>query len=639
MSIITILLFFVYMWGLGFTVSSFVKLPEDIFEKITLLLGLGLATFPILSIILNLFHIPLDWKIFLFLSLIFPVYKLFKNKNHLTFPKLQFKLKKSHIYYLIAFALFIFVFSVYLKGSFAYGYLEDTDPWGHSLGIKYISMEKTAYDPQEYSGMLDQVLTYMDPYPPAYDILMAMLLQTSQDMTWTLKFFNALIISLGYLFFYIFAKEFMGDSKKAIFATFVLAAIPSYLSHFIWAHSLVITIFFPTMYAYLKIDENKKWAFIAAIGTASIWVSQNLSQPIKLSCLILLFIIVSSIIHKKVLKYHLAALVSGGILALSWWGMMIKKYGVSGFLHYYRYGHHVNISETVGTSSFDFNGIINIVKAVFNPGGTASRAYTFSDFFYAKANNMINNPIGVGFFLSILTIIGLFYILIKYRKRLVLKENSWRAVAIFWLIFTFWGVNGMTFPVSIAKSAFRTWMLMAIPIALIATEGLYFLKSLSRNKIYKFAIILLFVVGIYFTSATAKIAVNTSYWPTDSFASLQEAQAYADYFDSLPENSKVFLYSPQDRLVVGFGMYSCGWCKNILDFREKILEKNSEELYHFLKRNEYEYFVVNPQMDFKYFRNKYNDTENLLNKRYSQILNHTGLKMIHQDTFSVFKIV
>ena len=42
----------------------------------------------------------------------------------------------------------------------------------------------------------------------------------------------------------------------------------------------------------------------------------------------------------------------------------------------------------------------------FNPeGGTATRAYSFSDFFIAQKTNMINSPIGIGIIISLITIV------------------------------------------------------------------------------------------------------------------------------------------------------------------------------------------------------------------------------------------
>jgi len=84
MSAVTILLFFVYCYGLGFTVSSFVKNSENFLERNLMRIGFGLATLPFLGLILNLIKIPIDWKLILTLSLVYPLYYLFKYR-----PKLQ----------------------------------------------------------------------------------------------------------------------------------------------------------------------------------------------------------------------------------------------------------------------------------------------------------------------------------------------------------------------------------------------------------------------------------------------------------------------------------------------------------------------------------------------------------------------
>src|SRR3989338_7084548 len=88
-NIITIVLFFIYLWGLGFTATYLVKKPEHFWERQFLNLGIGLGIFPILAILLNFLHIPLDWKIFLLLSMAFPMYivgrKIYKKEYHFSF--------------------------------------------------------------------------------------------------------------------------------------------------------------------------------------------------------------------------------------------------------------------------------------------------------------------------------------------------------------------------------------------------------------------------------------------------------------------------------------------------------------------------------------------------------------------------
>ncbi len=652
-SIITILLFFIYLWSFGFSLTYFIYLKSatkpGFAERHIMNMGIGLGFFAILSIILNFFRIPLDWKIFLLLSLIVPMYAVFKmfKQNGLKlptkFPKIV--LTKSDLYVFAVLIIFAVSFYIYASGAFAYPYLEDEDPWGHSMGVKYVALDKDAYDPigdVNHPQRGNSVLSFMDPYPPAYDILIGVLHQTSPDLNWTIKIFNALIISLGFLFFYFFVSSFVQNKTKALLATFFLAVIPSYLSHFIWAHGMTITLLFPVLYAFNKTFEDKKWSIVLAVIVAGIWVTQNLSQPIKLTTLLLIYAIVASVIHHRFLKYHFAGIMGGMILCQFWWMAMVQKYSLKGFVG--AWDSNLVQGSAVLTSDYNiFDKLFSVIKSLTNPGGTGSRAYTFGDFFVAKSNNMINAPIGIGIVLTLLALFGLVYLVFKYRSALVSQENCWRVVVMFWLIYTFWVVNGMTFPISIARDAFRSWFLLAIPVSIIAAEGTYvFINTFRKNKLVQVFLTVLVVVGVILTSGVHKYEANTSIWPTSgSFSNMQEPFLYGELFNQLPLNSKVFLYAPRDKLVIGYSMFSCDWCQEVKDFRNGIIYKNHDELHSFLIRNEYEYFMINKNMDYKYLSDKFGEEEvkAILPVRYQEILNSTKLTSIYSnENVVLFKV-
>ncbi|MBS3139735.1 hypothetical protein J4479_01895 [Candidatus Woesearchaeota archaeon] len=613
-SIVTVLLFFLYTWGLGSGATHFLKKSEDSLENFFMQIGIGLGVFAILSIILNALHAPLDWRIFLFLSLLMPTYKLYlryKNKN---FKIKILTLTKSNLRTTIVLFIFFITLLIYLKGAFVYPYLENEDPWGHSEGVKYVALEKKAFDPPVTvkGRFFDSTLSYIDPYPPAYDILLGTLHQTSSNITWTMKFFNALIISLGIIFFYFLLKRFLKNENKALLATFILAALPSYLSHFIWAHSLAVTLFFPAMYAFNNIFEDKNWWYIAALMVAGIWVSQNLEQPIKLSTMLLLYLIIISITQRKLFYRGFIALGGGIILSLSWWGIVVKKYNLSVFLS--TLSSEVASLEVASiggaSSSTFFSKIIAGLKAITNAGGSSSRPYGFNDFFIAQPQNLINTPIGIGIIVTILALVGTIYILVKYKSHLVEYKNSSLIITLFWLIYTFWAVNGETFPISIARGAFRTWMLLAIPVSIVAAEGIFFLKSVisgyTKNKLIWRLILTILLLAIILTSAKQKYDLNTAIWPTSSaFSSPQEAFEFGAWFKTIPDNTRVFLYSPRPKIVIGFGKWGCNWCQDELDFRINILDRTAEELYEFLKNKNYEYLLISPSMDFRQFSKKF----------------------------------
>ena len=221
------MLFFWYLWGLGFSVSFFIKDKRPLVEKQVMRLGIGLGVFVTLGVIINALGIPVDWRVFLVLASIAPMVVLIKQKGRFAFPKV--KISKESIRLIAVLVLVLVSFFMYHKGSFSYPYLEDDDPWGHASSAKYVAVEKTLFVPEGK----ERLFQYLDPYPPGYSLVMGVLHQVSASISWTLKFFNTVIIVLGIAFFYFFARSFLNNANKALFATFVLFAIPSYLSHFI----------------------------------------------------------------------------------------------------------------------------------------------------------------------------------------------------------------------------------------------------------------------------------------------------------------------------------------------------------------------------------------------------------------------
>jgi len=581
-------------------------------------LGVGLGVFPILSMIFNLLHIPLDWRIFLLVSLIFPAYVLVKDFIKGKVPKFKFRLTKSNLYVLIVLLLFFGTLFMYSKGSFVYPYFEDDDPWVHALGVKYVAVERDVRVPDYFAHRT----MYIDPYPPSYDVLMGVLHQTSNSLMWTLKFFNALIISLGVIFFYFFAKEFIGDKKKALFSTFVLAMIPCYMSHFIWAHSLVVTLFFPAMYCLERIKHDKKWLFAALVVVASIAVTQP-TQPIKLGVMFMVYFIVKSIYEKKIFKEGLIAIVGGYLLSFVWWAtkwraMFARETGSIG-------------EAAIGSSSFN---IFSFIKKAFPPNsGTATRAYTFNDFFVAKKANMINNPVGVGIVISILVLVALICVVIKY-KQLLKKENSWVMIALIWCLFTFLGVNSMTFNLPIGFYAFRFWMLFAITASILSCVGVWYLMKLGSKIGIKAIVGFILIIGVVLTSGYQKYTVNTAMWgPGQGWTSMEEISGYV-WLKDLEPDTKVFTFSG-DEPIIGFDKYSCAWCKDVYDFKQDAINSSVDELHSWLKRKGYEYVIISGRTYIELGAKYGNETQQLVDIKINEMVNSNLFQPVYQSQGAV----
>ena len=433
MYFISILYFLVVSYCLGFTITSFVRNNDHFLERNIMRFGFGMSLMPLIGMILNLIRLPADWRIILILSLIYPLYYLGKNfssiKDNIAS---NLKLTSSDLYALGALLIFLASAYIYISGAFSYPFLENDDSWGHAEGLKYVSMEKEVYSDQAV------IVRYMNPYPPTYDLLLGIIQQTNESVYWTLKFFNGLIVASAVLFFFFFVREFSNNRKLALFATFCLASIPAFLSHFIWALALTMPLYFVTFYAIEQINYDKKWWIVSGLVMFTTLTSSP-THSTYFGVFFILYFLVRSIVEKKILVYEaLAGLLGIASSFLIWWLPMILKHGVAGTLQGigFRAGH--------GAASF---------------GGTGDRAYTLGDFLFAKHQNMINNPVGVGLVLSLLAIIGVVFLIIKY-KEIIEKRHYWLFVTFIWFLFTLYAVNAAKMPIKL--SPFRAWMIFAI---------------------------------------------------------------------------------------------------------------------------------------------------------------------------------
>ncbi len=657
MEFLSIILFFLYTWSFGFGVCRFVKESENSIEKNLMRIGVGLGIFIFLGFVFNLLRIPLDWRIFLFLSILLLIFYFVKNYKNIINKKPRISISKSNINILVMLLLFSATFYIYHKGAFIYPFLEDDDSWSHALSVKYISVEKTVFKTTSVS------FHYLDPYPPAYDMLFGILHQTNNSIYWTLKFFNTLIISLSIIFFYFFVKEFTGNRNKALFSTFALASVPAYLSHFIWSLALTVPLYFVSFYCAERIKYDKKWAFVAA-PCIMVTLTSSPSHSAYFGFFFILYLVTKMILQRKLLFYEALAGIVGVLLSfILWWIPMFLKYGFIKTL--------VGLGIEVGT------------KEVLSIYGTADRIYNLNDFVWAKEVNMINNPIGIGFILSILLIVSLvpiyhylfkisfkikeksnikFYIItlaeiisiillltglflflnsnkfdtrnieqVKmlkqhmkltlpyiffsililisitfYLSRIIVEDYRWVIISLTLLLFTFYAVNAVIYPYRL--SPFRAWMLFVIPLSILVSEGMWFLMdNLKKIGISKAITLVVVLIGIFFTSTQQKIAVNTAIWPPGAFwTSFDEVNSYVWIKDNLPKNSKLFTFV-NNGAVIGMDMSTCHWCDEVRNYQKNGFNQTAEENYNWLKRTGYSFVIIDGQTVRKFGANASNE--------------------------------
>ena len=126
------------------------------------------------------------------------------------------------------------------------------------------------------------------------------------------------------------------------------------------------------------------------------------------------------------------------------------------------------------------------------------------------------------------------------------------------------------------------------------------------GNIGKYGILLILLIGIYFTSTHQKIAVNTVQWPHGAFwTSEEEIGAYVWVRDNLPRNSHVFTFV-NNGPVIGMDMYTCHWCEDVRSYMKTGFNQTVEENYNWLKGKGYEYVVIDGQTVRKFGANESN---------------------------------
>jgi hypothetical protein len=607
MNILTAIIFIFISYGLGLFVS---KRNTAITN-----MAIGLATIPVLGLMLNILHIPIDWRIFLGIALINSISHFIQwLRTGRKFPKIT--LTRQSWQTLTVLVIFLFALAVYCWGPFQYPWLENDDSWSHAASIKYVAVEKNLDAP-------DGLFQYLNPYPPGYSIVIGLIHQINPSLYWSLKFFNGLIICLGFLFFYIFAEEFTQNKTKAAFATFLLAVIPCYLTHFIWSHALVVTLFFPGFYFLIRALKEKQFVLPSSIACAAITLTQP-TQAIKFA-IMAIFLILSYIPSKIRWKNIGLVIIISGILSLLWWGPIITSTLQN------RSKIAVRDDRRISASIADTE---SVVKDLFSPtGGTATRAYTWEDYFFISERTYINNPLGLGPIVSLMAILGLLFSLIALFRKQDSSYKAYLCTILFWLIFTFLGMNSMTFQLPIGLFAFRFWMLFAIPIVFLCTEAFYLIQNFIQFKPRKILFITLVVVTILSVNLPSKWRLNTRPWHYGvHWASDSDILGYTWMRKRFPANTKVFAFT-DNILVLGHDMRADFWTNQYKEFIDSAFEDNLDTLYQNLQAQNFDFVVVSPRDVWKF------GIENV-NEKIISLDNDSRFELVYNNpSVKIFQIV
>jgi hypothetical protein len=436
--------------------------------------GVGLAGFAVLTVVLNALSIPLAWWSFLAAALVLLLLAVLRcryagpSSSHE--PREEPLGNEDLVCLLIAVVLAGLCFAAFFTGALASPWLEDDDSWVHASSAKYVALNRTySVSPEAREGRV----ACIEPYPPGYASLMGVLHQLNDSVSTTLRLFNALLVSLGILYFYLMMRQWTGKAALSIWMTGAIWVMPCFMSRFIWAQSMSLVLFFPAFYAFERSRERASWAVVAGLVIAGCFLTQP-AAPFTFALLAVPYWTVNLVfrfrggpdrLDGRTLIRQAAACLVGALPAALYYLRGLVKFGREGLL----WG--------VGQADLVRGDILKITST------SRGRIYGLWDIMWPPpAGNKMDQAIGVGIVLFLAACAGLALVIIRCRSALSsrpkgkrLAANRYLVTACAWLALTGLGIEGNALPVSLYPH--RLWVLFAVPLAMLAGEFLAFVAS------------------------------------------------------------------------------------------------------------------------------------------------------------------
>ncbi len=552
-------------FGLGFAVWRLLGIKEEDPIAAFFMYGAGgLAVFVLLSTVLGFLNLAV-WYVYGVLALGAVAAALMKGGIVFNVPKIN----KAWAIVLLLFAVHLYV---YASGALKYPWLEDDDPWDHASAVRYVSVYATYIQPDR------DLIHYLAPYPPFFDVLLGTIFQVdSSSLQFTLKFFNALLVSLAIPLFYCWAKGRF-DGRTALWATAILTLLPSFMSHFIWSQTLAMMLVFPAFYfldRYLAGGEGKRALMVmGAVTLGAVFMTQPSVAGIVFVMTILYIGVLKlpAILGDKANAVRLVvdafAVPTLSVVAalLLFWVPMFALYGVDGVLE------QMNLNIGFVTE-----------KAPDTSGGIV---YGLNDFLDAPFSSKMDQPTGWGFVVTVLALAGTVLALIKARA----GEDRWLHVALLvWFAFCMIGVEGNAMPFKMMPHRF--WVFLAMPVSLLGAMGAIWLID-KAGKNWGGVMAGVIVLGLLMTAAAAKYMVETSAWPPGvSWVSQEQLTNYTG-LKALPPSTKVFGFCDNENLANGMNLFGYAWVKEVVDYKAQSINDTVQGNYDFLKKYGYEYVII-----------------------------------------------
>lgn len=557
MTPLAVSLFTVLVGGLGLGALRLVD-PRAWPERLALALPVGLGAWPFAVLALRLLHLPLDWRVAGLVGLAGIGLSLADRRRA---PALAEPRAAGLV---VAAALAAALAAVMYAGATRYPYLEDDDSWQHAVAARWVALQGTTVQPEP------PVTLFLEPYPPHYAALMGVLHQVNPDLKDVLKFFNALIAGLSVLGAFLAFEALSGSAGKALAAAALLAVSPSYMSHFIWAQTLAIPVFFAALWALARLPAGARWwtggpswlAFLLAWSATIIQPSTAAVSGLLLAVGAAVRAAAGRVSGEGVPRAEMTAVAAAGAASLATWLTLMPR----------QLAHYASQPGTfTGGASADTSG--NLV-------------YGLRDILLDHGVK-IDQGTGLGWATAALGIIGLATAIARWRH----DPRAARLVMVAWLAIGLVGIEGNALPWKLFPHRF--WVFLAIPVASLAAEGAAALASLASAG-WARAGTFLVAAGVAFgTNLGPRLTHELSMWrPGLGWPSEDQLGAWLQTADHLGRWAHVLAPCFRDDYLIGLNLHAEPWAPAVRDLRRRLSSASGLELAEIMEARRFEYLAL-----------------------------------------------
>ncbi len=507
-------------------------------------------------------------------------------------------------------ALLILHLILLLVGSLGHP-LPGSDPWEHCLAALYIQETGSLYEPFEKL----QVIHFADAYPPGLPVLTANAAGGMAELSLpsALIWINALCATLILAWFHALARVTLGSLPRALAATAVLAAMPSFLMRHPWGHTQAVGLIVAVLFFLIKIwrDEREPWlGSVLATGfclCGSVFFAP--SQGLKagfLAVLLFFAVLISRAAFKTTLRIAAAGMLAFILVMGAWLGPMLGRYHTLSNINaacmptaLARRAETWEVNKQLPTKE---TRKALLSRPLYAIGGSGDRVYGWYDFLGFGFNEDIPEafaPVGCGGVAFLLSLIGMVAL---FSRRPACSVGAGQNPGIgkgmaYWLLlsflFAFVGVHGSRLPLRLFP--WRFWFLLSIFVALLAIPGWLFVRERVASKTARRFAGGVAILGLSVSLAwKVKLAVMPIR-PTRFFHAL-ETEGYREVAHLVGAKSWIYPLAGEGRFdnVIGSGMRIRFWAPDDYRFAAESRLWSPEQTSAWLSEHGYAHCLLDP---------------------------------------------